>query len=164
MYYRPPRNPRQNAVIAAGVLILMAGVSALIFANLILYHDAFFTEWDNETGEEYWAFEGGPFIAGVLMLVAFGVSLISTYACFRHERFILAIGGPIAMLVAYLSVSLDDWVIMAVGAHMLVLSVTSLFLLFYSRSMFEEGGVMDRPSRVAMEGGAMPPGPNGPRG
>jgi uncharacterized membrane protein len=163
MYYRPPRNPRQNAVIAAGVLILMAGVSALIFANLILYHDAFFTEWDDD-GEVNWAFEGGPFIAGVLMLVAFGVSLISTYACFRHERFILAIGGPIAMLVAYFSVSLDDWVIMAVGAHMLILSVTSLFLLFYSRSMFEEGGVMDRPSRVAMEGGAMPPGPNGPRG
>ena len=159
--YRPARNPRQNAAIAAGVLVLIAGISALAFSNLILYWDALHTEWDDVTGGERWALEGGPFVAGLLMAVAAAVSLFSAYACFRHSRFILALAGPIAMLAGYFSMVMDDPIILIVGIHMLVLTVIALYLLLYSRPIFDDVGGTQEMGKAKTEGGAMPPGKTG---
>ena len=157
-YPRPPRNPRQNAAIAAGVLILIAGLFSLIFSNMILYWEGFGLDFDPGSGDEIRTIITGPFIVGLLFGIGFGMAVISAYACIRQVQFRLALVGPITMMAAYLSLISFDPFSMLFTVYIFILSIISVFLIWYSRPIFEgsdrTGDLEVRERKRA----AMPPG------
>lgn len=133
---RPPRNPRETASIAAAVMVLVAGMFALIFGNVILYYDAFSTGFDPDSGNEFTAISTGPFVSGVLYLTAFAMSLVGAYCALRLVRYELAVAGPVTLLVAFFGSVLDNvWILLA-SAHILVLSIVALSLVYYAIPIF----------------------------
>jgi hypothetical protein len=132
IYLRPPRNPRQMASYAAGVMVLVSGMFALIFGNSILYYDAWVSEWDWETDTETNFIAPGPFFSGLMFLIAFGFSLASTYSAFRLMRYELAVAGPITLLISYFSTLAYESFMLIIGVHILILSIVSLALLYYA--------------------------------
>ncbi|MCK4301102.1 MAG: hypothetical protein KAX80_16300 [Planctomycetes bacterium] len=157
-YPRPPRNPRQIAATAAGVMILIAGLFCLVFSNLILYIDGFDEGWDPDSGDDIRIIDTGPFTAGLLLGIGFGMAVISAYACLRQVRFWLALVGPAVMMAAYLSVIFYDPVFLALEAHIFVLSIISVFLIWHSMPIFEGRGGMGDINVREEQTPAMPPG------
>jgi len=133
---KPPRNPRETASIAAAVMVLVAGMFALVFGNLILYYDATFTDFDPGSGDEFTAISTGPFVSGVLYLTAFAMSMVGAYCALRLVRYELAVAGPVTLLVAFFGSVLDDFWILLASAHILVLSIVSLSLVYYAIPIF----------------------------
>ena len=156
-YPRPPRNPRQTATTAAGVLILIAGFFCLVFSNIILYLDGYGLGW-NETDEQIRVIDTGPYIAGHLLGIGFVMAVISAYACLRHVQFRLALVGPVAMMVAYLSLIFYDPFVMVFSAYIFILSIVSVFLIWYSMPIFEGRGETDDLEVREIQRPAMPPG------
>jgi len=136
-YPRLPRNPRQTAAIAAGVMILIAGLFCLVFSNVILYMDGFDEGWDPDSGDDIRIIDTGPFTAGLLLGIGFGMAVISAYACLRQVRFWLALVGPAVMMAAYLSLIFYEPVFLAILAHIFILSIISVFLIWHSMPIFE---------------------------
>jgi hypothetical protein len=132
IYLKPPRNPRQLASYSAAVMVMVCGIFALIFGNTILYHDAWVSEWDWQTDTETTFIDSGPFFAGVMFLLAFAVSMMSTYSAFRLQRYELAVAGPIMLLVSYFSTLAYESFMLIVSVHILILSIISLALLYYA--------------------------------
>ena len=157
-YPRPPRNPRQNAAIAAGAMILIAGLFCLVFSNIILWEGGFDREWDPDTGDEIRTIDTGPVTVGLLLGIGFGVAVISAYACLRQVRFRLALIGPIVMMGAYISLIFYEPIVMVLTAYIFILSIISVFLIWYSRPIFDgSDGTGDLEVRE-IQRAAMPPG------
>lgn len=143
-------------------MVLVAGMFSLLFGNIILYYDATFTDRDPGTGEAFTAISTGPFLSGVLFLAAFAVSVVGAYCALRLVRYELAVAAPVMLLVASFGSVLDDLVILLASAHILVLSIVSLSLLYYAIPVYS-----GRKARVPVPAYAYPPpasgGPGGPR-
>lgn len=157
-YPRPPRNPRQTAAIAAGAMILIAGLFCLVFSNIILYWDGFIVDFDPDSGDEIRIINTGPFTAGLLLGIGFGVAVISAYACLRQVQFRLALVGPVTMMVAYISLIFYEPIVMVFMAYIFILSIISIFLIWYSRPIFEGSAGMGDLDVREMPMPAMPPG------
>ncbi len=157
-YPRPPRNPRQNAAIAAGAMILIAGLFCLVFSDVILYWGGFGLDFDPDSGDEIRTINTGPFTVGLLLGIGFGLAVISAYACLRQIQFRLALVGPVTMMVAYISLIFYEPFVMVLTAYIFILSIISVFLIWFSMPIFDIGdgtgdlevGEIHRP--------AMPPG------
>ncbi|NOQ53158.1 MAG: hypothetical protein GQ558_00980 [Thermoplasmata archaeon] len=157
-YPRPPRNPRQNAAIAAGAMILISGLFCLVFSNTILYWEGFGLDWDTGPDGEVRTIDTGPFIAGLLLGIGFGMAVISAYACLRQVQFRLALVGPVTMMAAYLSLMFYEPFVMVIMAYIFILSIISVFLIWYSMPIFDtSAGTGDLEVRE-IQRPAMPPG------
>ncbi len=156
-YMRPPRNPRQTASYAAGVMVLVSGVFGLIFGNMILYWDALDTQWDWETEEDVTVINTGAFFSGVMFVTAFAVSLVSTYCSFRLTKYQLAVAGPVMLLVAYFGTLAYEPFLMVVTVYILVLSVVSLALLYYAIPVYEGRKAREEDPRTQFKGPLSPP-------
>ena len=165
LFMRPPRNPRQNAALVAGVLILVSGLFGLIFGNLILYNDLRTTEWDEWSDEETTYINTSALVSGVSFLAAFAFSLVSTYLCFRQQRFMVALAGPIVLVVAYLTLTMYLPILLFAMAHVLVLSVIAIGLLLFALPIFFHGRGWEPLPGTPSEGAAPPswPGVGGHR-
>lgn len=157
-YPRPPRNPRQNAAIAAGVMILIAGLFCLVFSDIILYWEGFGTDFDPGSGDEIRTINTIPFVVGLLLGIGFGLAVISAYACLRLVQFRLALVGPVTMMVAYISLIFYEPFVMVLTAYILILSIISVFLIWFSMPIFDMSpGIGDLEVREIRRP-AMPPG------
>ena len=135
-YPKLPRNPLQNAAIAAGVMILIAGLFCLVFSSLILYWDGFNVGFDPDSGDDIRIINPGAFIAGFLLGIGFGLAVISAYACLRQVQFWLSLAGPAVMMAAYLSLIFYEPFFLAVLALIFILSIISVFLIWHSMPIF----------------------------
>ncbi len=171
IYFNLPRNPRQMASYAAGVMVIISGIFALIFGNMTLYWDGTFTDFDPDSGEEFTAIDIGPFFAGMMLLAGFGMSLVCTYCAFRLIRYELAVAGPVTLMISYFSMLAYESFMLVIGVHILILSVVSLALIYYAIPIYSGRKAGDLPLRLdvplppwggAPPGGAMPPGDVGP--
>jgi hypothetical protein len=151
---RPPRNPRQMASYAAGVMVLIAGIFGLMLGNMILFWDTWEMAWDAQTEQEVTVVDGGALFAGIAYVAGFVVSVISTYFAFRLTRYQLAVAGPVALLVAYFSTLAYESMMLLLGAEVLVLSVISLGLLYYAIPIFE--GRITAPTIPSLDGADLP--------
>ena len=159
VYLKPPRNPRQTASYAAGVMVLVSGVFALMFGNLILFWDAWDTVWMEEAGVmvSESVINAGALFPGVLYITAFAVCLGSAYCSFRLTRYQVAVAGPVMLLVGYFSTLAYELWMLIVAVHVLIMAVASLALLYYAIPIYEGrrvGG--DGPSARFQD----PPGPS----
>jgi hypothetical protein len=154
-YLRPPRNPRQNASYAVAAMVLISGMFALVFGNMILYWDAWDTQWDGEEGRSVTVIDPGALFTGIAFVTSFGVSLVSAYCALRLFRYQLAVAGPVALLVAYFSALAYESFMLIIAVHVLILSVVSLALLYYAIPIYA--------GRKVVEPGIGFPSPLGPR-
>ncbi|NIP34629.1 MAG: zinc-ribbon domain-containing protein [Thermoplasmata archaeon] len=156
-YMRPPRNPRQTASYAAGAMILVSGVFGLIFGNMVLYWDAWDTQWDWETEEDITVINMGAFFSGAMFVSAFAVSLVSTYCALRLTRYQLAVAGPVMLLVAYFGTLAYEPFLMVITVYILILSVVSLALLYYAIPVYEGRKARESDPRTPLKGRISPP-------
>ncbi len=170
IYLRPPRNPRQMASYAAGVMVVISGIFALIFGNLTIYWDGTFTDFDPDSGDEFTAIDIGPFFAGMMLLAGFAMSLVCAYCAFRLIRYELAVAGPVTLLMAYFSMLAYEAFMLVIGVHILILATVSLALFYYAIPIYSGRKARDVPLRLdpsippggtVPPGGAMPPGDAG---
>jgi hypothetical protein len=147
---RPPRNPRQTASYAAGVMVLVAGIFGLMLGNMILYWDTWDMAWDAGTGRDVTVVNVGALVAGIAYVAAFVVSVVSAYSALRLSMYQLAVAGPVALLVAYFSTLAYESMMLLLGAEVLVLSVIALGLLYYAIPIFE--GRMEPPPIPSLDG------------
>ena len=131
-YLNPPRNPRLLASDAAGVVVLVSGIFALIFGNMVLYWDAWDTGWDIVADEEVTFLNTGAFFAGMMFLVAFLTSVASCYCALRLIRYEIAVAGPVTLLIAYFSTLAYESFMLVISVQILILSIVSLGLLYYA--------------------------------
>lgn len=131
-YIRPPRNPRQTASVAAGVLTLVAGIFALIWGTVILNFEGMSRSWDGDG----WEIVPIPFTISVFYLSGFVVSLVGAYASFRLLRFPLAMAAPLLLVLDYFLSILYEPFVLIIFVEMLLLSVLSLALLLWARPVF----------------------------
>ena len=117
---------------AAGVMVLVSGIFALIFGNMILYWDAWDTGWDIVAGEEVTFLNPGAFFAGMMFLVAFLTALASCYCALRLIRYEIAVAGPVTLLIAYFSTLAYESFMLVISVQILILSIVSLGLLYYA--------------------------------
>ena len=136
-YPRPPRNPRQTAAIAAGAMILIAGLFCLVFSDIILFVDGFGVDFDPDSDDEIRTINTGPFIVGLLLGIGFGLAVISAYACLRQVQFRLALVGPVTMMAAYISLIFYEPFVMVLTAYIFILSIISVFLIWFSMPLFD---------------------------
>jgi hypothetical protein len=159
MMVRPPRNPRQTASFAAGVMVLISGIFGLVYGNQILFWDTFSTEWDLPTDQEVTLVNTGALFAGIAYVTGFALSVVSGYCALRLTRYQLAVAGPVALIVAYFSsLAYEPW-LLVVGVEVLVLCVVSLGLLYYAIPIYEGRAT---PSPLPPLEDAKPPGGRGP--
>jgi hypothetical protein len=151
--YRPPSDPRFKAVIAAGVMILISSVFAMIVANVTLSTDLWNFEWDWEAEEEIRVLDTTALYVGVTFAAASIIAFISTYFMFRTKNHISIIAGPAALLAAYFSLLFYDPDVMIIMVHILVTTILSLLFLYYARNLFKMDGrvVSQGPSIVESE-------------
>jgi hypothetical protein len=150
-YMRPPRNPKWLAAASGGTMSMVGGIFALIFGSITLAMDAF-DSWD----EGGLAIDPGAFISGIAFLGAFVMCSVSTYFTFRLLRFELAILGPIALIIAYLSVAFYTSFLFMLASEVFVLGLISIVLLMVAKSVF--GGVQPSDAVAQYPGPALPPG------
>jgi hypothetical protein len=156
---RPPRNARQMASFAAGVMVLVAGTFALLLGNTILYWDTWEMAWDSQSEQDVTVVNGGALFAGIAYVAGFVVSVMSAYCSFRLSRYQMAVAGPVALLVAYFSTLAYESTMLIFGVEVLALSVIALGLLYFAIPIFD--GRSTPPAIPAMEG-LEPPGDMGP--
>jgi hypothetical protein len=120
------------ASFAAGTMVLISGIFALIFGNIIIDQDVFTTDWDPITDEELNVVDPGAFFAGAMFIAGFTLSLVSTYCSYRLTRYELAMLGPLTLIVAYFSLLAYEPFVMLLTVHILVMSIVSLGLLYYA--------------------------------
>jgi hypothetical protein len=113
-------------------MVLVSGMFALVFGNMILYWDAWDTDWDWERDREVTVIVPGALFAGVAFVSSFGVAMVSAYCAVRLVRYQLAVAGPVALLVAYFSAFAYETFMLVISVHILILSVVSLALLYYA--------------------------------
>jgi hypothetical protein len=152
MLMRPPRNTRQTASYAAGVMVLVAGVFSLYFGNGILYWDTWETNWDFQTDQDVTVVNAGALFAGIAYLAAFVFAVVSAYCAFRLTRYQLAVAGPVALLVAYFSTLAYESLFLIFSVEVLVLSVIALGLIYFAIPIYEgRGTVPTIPPYVGVE-------------
>jgi hypothetical protein len=151
---RPPRNARQTASYAAGVMVLVAGIFGLMLGNMILFWDTWGMAWDAQTGQEVTVVDAGALFAGIAYVAGFVVSVISAYFALRLTRYQLAVAGPVALLVAYFSTLAYESIMLILGVEVLVLSVIALGLLYYAIPIFE--GRVSAPPVPSLDGTDLP--------
>jgi magnesium-transporting ATPase (P-type) len=157
-YPRPPRNPRQNAAIAAGTMILIAGLFCLVFSDVILYWEGFGLDFDPDSGDEVRTINTIPFTVGLLLGIGFGLAVISAYACLRQIQFRLALVGPVTMIAAYISLIFYEPFVLVIMAYIFILSIISVFLIWYSKPIFDTSTGTDDLEVREIRRPAMPPG------
>jgi hypothetical protein len=128
-------------------MVLVAGIFALMFGNLILYWDAWETGWDIEADEEVSYIDPGAFFAGVVFLFAFLMSMVSAYCSLRLLRYELAVAGPVALLISYFGTLVYESFMLVISVHILILSIVSLALLYYAIPIFAGRRVREPPAR-----------------
>lgn len=135
-FYRLPMNPRQIAAVAAAALLVIAGAFFLFIGAMILHWDAVSTDYDPFLDEESLVIDPGPFLAGVICVIAYALSLLGAYVTLRLSRLPVAVLTVVFLVVAYLCMFLDAGIMLVVFIHQLVLALAALWLLIYARPLF----------------------------
>ena len=143
------------ASFAAGVMVLVSGMFALIFGNMVLYWDAWETGWDKEADEEVTFLDPGAFFAGMMFLVAFLTSLASCYCALRLIRYEIAVAGPVTLLISYFSTLAYEAFMLVISVQILMMSIVSLGLLYYAIPIYAGRKVQE--ARVRPMDPAPPP-------
>jgi len=121
---------------AAATLIVVTGSFFLFIGSMVLHWDSFFYEFDPSTGEDVLSIDPGPFLSGLICIMAYATSLFGAYMTLRLRSFPVAMLTMVFFVVAYLGMALDTGVLLVVFLHQLVLVLATLWLRIYARPLF----------------------------